>query len=135
MDGGFGGGRNGDGTGFYGRDPDPQPPADEGGRTQGGRSLDDLQADINANRIRFCKPCRIYVYGCEISTIGSFAGRLSQMTGCRVYAARGKCSTAHADSSAGTARDPWRAEGGWDTYDNGQQTQTNEKYVTPATSW
>lgn len=136
VDGGFGRGGNGAWTGFYGIDANPQPAAtEEGGRKHGGRSLTDLQTAITANRIRFCRPCRIYVYGCEVATIGSFATRLSQITGCAVYAAQGKCSTTHADGSDGTSQDPWLAEGGWDKYDNGQKTPIGKKYITPETSW
>lgn len=57
------------------------------------------------------------------------------MTGCKIYAAQGKSSTAHNDGSKGTSRDPWRAEGGWDTFDNGQRTPVGDKYITPINSW
>lgn len=116
VGGGFGGGRSGDGTGFYCRDPSPQP--DDGGRKKGGRSLEDLKSAIASGKLKFCDPCTIYIYGCEVSAIGSFAKDLSCATKCTVHAGSGNVSTQHPDRSPGTGTDPWRADRGWDTYKN-----------------
>lgn len=132
VEGGFGGGQSGSGTGMYGRDPVPQ--SDDGGRRKGGRSLIDLKEAIKSGKITFCDSCEIYVYGCEVSNTGTFAGKLSSITGCTVYAASGKCSTAHSDGTPGTARDPWRAEGCWEKWRDGKKDATpptGKKYIEP----
>ena len=131
VGGGFGGGQTGEGTGFYCKDPNPQP--EDGGRAKGGRSLGDLKTAITSGKVKFCDSCTIYIYGCEVSAIGSFAKDLSCITKCTVYAGSGKVSTAHPDGSAGAGRDPWRAEGGWDTY-KGCKKQNSERgpiYIKP----
>lgn len=131
VGGGFGGGTCGSGTGFYRKDPNPQP--EDGGRAKGGRSLEDLKAAIASKQVRFCKCCVIYIYGCEVSCIGDFVAELSNITGCTIHAGSGKVSTAHLDGTPGTSKDPWRAEKGWDTWKDGKKTNTGQgpKYVTP----
>jgi RHS repeat-associated protein len=126
VDGGLGGGQQGSGTGFYGSDPPD-------GSDPGGKSLDDLSKLIESGAIKFKDDCSIYLYGCEVSNTGDFAKRLSKITGCKVYAASGKCSTAHSDGSPGTATDPWRAEGGWDEYEDGNRDndERGPTYLTP----
>jgi RHS repeat-associated protein len=134
VGGGLGGGVNGNWTGFYGKDPGPAadpPPGPTEGRAGGGRNLDDLEKNVKDGKIKFCQPCTIYIYGCAVSKHGDFASRLSKITKCKVFAANGKCSTTHADGTPGTHNDPWRAEGGWDTYSNGAKTPTGGKYITP----
>ena len=136
VDGGLGGGTNGSGTGFYGNDPNPQPA--NGGRAKGGRQLDDLAAAIKAGTVKFCNPCRIYIYGCQMSNTGTFAARLSGIIpGSKVFAGNGKVSTAHSNGDPGTSTDPWRAEGGWDTFEAGAQTntETGPTYISPTTTW
>lgn len=135
VGGGLGGGQKGSGTGFYAKDAAPQPTGAGDGRAGGGRSLPDLQREINAGTIRFCRPCRIYIYGCRVSTIGDFASQLSTMTGCIVYAGNGSVSTTHDDGTAGKPKDDWRAEEGWDTYSGGTKTSLGQKYIAPTVNW
>jgi RHS repeat-associated protein len=58
--------------------------------TKGGRGLIDLALAINKKQVKFCKPCQIVMYGC--STGEFFARWLSQMSGCKVYFAKGASS-------------------------------------------
>ncbi len=127
VEGGFGGGSNGlDGTGFYGIDPPTG-----ANRANGGRNLADLKAMVDAGDIVFSSDSTTYVYGCEVSNTKDFAKKLSTITGGTVRAGVGKVSTAHANGSNGNATDPWRAEGGWDTYENGTKVNTSPgpKYI------
>ena len=135
VDGGFGGGQRGEGTGFYRKDQDPQPR--NGGRANGGRNLNDLKSAIDGGTIRFCRQCRIYIYGCEIASIGTFAAELSRITKCEVYAANGKSSTAHDNGGRGKSTDPWRAEGGWKKLVDGAAAadQPSGKYIEPTVNW
>jgi hypothetical protein len=71
------------------------------------------------------------VPGFQIAAFRDFPSRLSIMTGCTVYAADGKNSTAHADGTLGTYKDPWRAEHGWYTFSEGKCTATDGKYLSP----
>jgi len=129
LSGGFGGGLNGNYSGFYGN---LGREGEQGeGRKNGGRDLSDLMSLLDTGKIRFCRPCDIYLYGCKIAEFGDFPARLSKMTGCTVYAAAGGSSTAHSGGKAGTHKDPWRAEKGWYKFSDGQGTSTNDKYLSP----
>lgn len=108
--GGLGSGMDGGGTGMYGTDPG------DIDRGNGGRTVQDLRDAVTGQQIRFCRPCRIYLYGCRIADYGTFAAELAAITGCDVYAASGGCSTQRPRGVAGTSRDPWRADGGWFVY-------------------
>ncbi|MCY2964024.1 MAG: RHS repeat-associated core domain-containing protein, partial [Planctomycetota bacterium] len=128
VGGGFGGGSTSGGCGFYGKDK-----AEGINRKKGGRGLPDLAKAIDKKTIKFCSPCRIYVYGCEVATTGDFADELQKVTGCTVYAGAGKVSTTHSDGKAGTHSDPWRAEGGWYVFgpNNGEKKMLKGKYISP----
>jgi hypothetical protein len=127
--GGLGGGLAGNDTGLYGQ------LGTEGGqgagRRAGGRDLSDLASLLEVGRIRFCRPCEIYLYGCQVAEFRHFPTQLSIMTGCTVYAADGKNSTTHADGTRGTHEDPWRAGQGWYTFSGGQCTPMNQTYLSP----
>ncbi len=52
-------------------------------------TTDDVKAAVADGSIKFCKPCLIEIYGCNLS---SLTQPLSAATGCRVVAAGGFCS-------------------------------------------
>ena len=85
---------------------------------------------------RKAKPAKVelYLYGCRDSTIGDFASRLSKITGCKVLL-HGNCSTMHKNGGNGKAKDPWRAEEGWDSHSDGDKPSLGEKYIDPTTTW
>ena len=79
---GVGGGPND--SGFYGKRSSTDH-AD-------ARSVNDLKNEITAGNIKFCKACNITLTGCRVSSTGSFAKSLAQVTGCEIIAASGASS-------------------------------------------
>lgn len=75
-------------SGFYGK----KSPYDH----DKAKTLDDLQADINAGHIRFCNACLITLTGCRVASTGSFTSDLARVTGCTVRAASGACDGTNA---------------------------------------
>jgi len=80
-------------------------------RAGGGRDLADLRALVTAERIVFCKPCKIRLYFCRVGE--DFAKKLSSITECRVYYSRGICSPVHTPD--GTGEIPGQAVSGPNT--------------------
>jgi hypothetical protein len=84
-------------SGFYVKKPDkigPMPEEDKNAETEprpgAARDVKDLDADIKAGKIVFCKPCEIRLYGCWTGRDGMLAQALSRVTPCTVYGAAGR---------------------------------------------
>jgi hypothetical protein len=82
------------GGGFWGQGSGDPSLAYFNGQTISGdhadaRDLDDLEALINNESIRFAPDCIIFIEGCHVGEIGSFVSNLSSLTGRTIISAYG----------------------------------------------
>ena len=80
----------------------PKKSTDHVDRDKGGRDLADLNKEIMAKNIRFCKGCKIYIHACHMNDL--FSRRLARITKCKVIYGGGLCSP----TSGISPNRPWK---------------------------